>query len=327
MGDLLAGFLVLYTCLTSNSVIIKEKENNIIDKNNDLYINEPSKKINRCTLILIVSIIEFIIRSANPVLNLIYIRLDIGEFIWLFFFTILSRIFFSYYLLKINLYRHHFFSLIIFLIGNLLMCILAYIAVDVKLENWPYFSFVIITNILNGLEDVLNKLLLTDKYMLPHILIFFRGLYNFGMAIIFLIILKFSGIEFTFSINLYNCLFFIFIMIAWFIYNFFSMEIIYIFTPQHITFLDIVYFMLILIFYRISNNYSKVIIVCEIIIFLFMIFSSLLFSEMIIINKWGLNENTKRGYLIKEKQEFDDGDRVTELIDDKEDKYDKNEEK
>ena len=103
-------------------------------------------------------------------------------------------------------------------------------------------------------------------------------------------------------------------MIAWFIYNFFSMEIIYIFTPQHITFLDIVYFMLILIFYRISNNYSKVIIVCEIIIFLFMIFSSLLFSEMIIINKWGLNENTKREYLIKEKQEFDDGDRVTELI-------------
>ena len=116
-------------------------------------------------------------------------------------------------------------------------------------------------------------------------------------------------------------------MIAWFIYNFFSMEIIYIFTPQHITFLDIVYFMLILIFYRISNNYSKVIIVCEIIIFLFMIFSSLLFSEMIIINKWGLNENTKREFLIRERQELDNENKITELINGQEDKYDENEEK
>ena len=75
--------------------------------------------------------------------------------------------------------------------------------------------------------------------MLPHILMFLRGLYNSGMAIIFLIIIKYSGIEF---------IFFIFIIIVWFIYNFFSMEVIYTFTPQHISFLNIVFYMFILFF-------------------------------------------------------------------------------
>jgi len=50
-----------------------------------------------------------------------------------------------------------------------------------------------------------------------------------------------------------------------------------------------------------------------------MIFSTLLFSEMIIINKWGLNENTKRELLIKEKLETDDEKSNFELITDKED--------
>jgi len=114
----------------------------------------------------------------------------------------------------------------------LLISIIAFSAGDVKLEKWPYLSFIIIVDILKGLEDVLNKLLLIDKYMLPHILMFLRGLYNSGMAIIFLIIIKYSGIEFTFSIKFNDFLFFIFIIIVWFIYNFFSMEVIYTFTPQ-----------------------------------------------------------------------------------------------
>lgn len=130
----------------------------------------------------------------------------------------------------------------------MLISIIAFSAGDVKLEKWPYLSFIIIVNILKGLEEVLNKLLLIDKYMLPHILMFLRGLYNSGMAIIFLIIIKYSGIEFTFSIKFNDFLFFIFIIIVWFIYNFFSMEVIYTFTPQHISFLNIVFYMFILFF-------------------------------------------------------------------------------
>ena len=52
-----------------------------------------------------------------------------------------------------------------------------------------------------------------------------------------------------------------------------------------------------------------------------MTFSALIFSEMIIINKWGLNKNTKKGLLIRESQEFEEEDNgTTELMNDHEDK-------
>jgi len=315
-GDLLAGFLVLYTYLTSSNVIINEKESNIIKLNN----KKPSKQINRCTLILLVSIIEFSFRSINPIFSLFYKRLEIGEFMWLFFVIVLSRIFFSGYLLNIKLKKHHFISLSLFLTGYFFMFILAFSAGDIHLEKWPYLSFTIIRYILQGLEDVLNKLLLTEKYLLPHLLMFLRGLYNSGMAIIFLIIMKCSGFEFVFSSVLSdNLLFFFFFFFFYFFYYLLTMQVSYTFTPQHLSFLNIVYYMFQILIYRIINDYSLVIIICEAIDFLFMIFSTLLFSEMIIINKWGLNENTKRELLIKEKLETDDEKSNFELITDKED--------
>ena len=49
---------------------------------------------------------------------------------------------------------------------------------EIDLNNWPYFIFIIIRNILLPLEDVYNKILLTDKFLLPHYLMFWRGLFN-----------------------------------------------------------------------------------------------------------------------------------------------------
>jgi len=91
----------------------------------------------------------------------------------------------------------------------------------------------------------------------------------------------------------------------------------YTFSPQHLSFLNMVFYMFLLLFYRILAHYSEVIIICEVIINLFMIFSTLLFSEMIIINKWGLNDNTIKQFLIEEKEEkeeLDDENKVSELI-------------
>jgi len=150
-----------------------------------------------------VSIIDFASRIIRPIFALYYKHLEIGEVLSLVSITVLSRFIFSHYILKIILYRHHVVSLIIFLIGYFFKAIFAYIAGDIQIERWPFLLFVIIQFILVGLEDVLNKLLLTEKYMLPHVLMFSRGLYNLGMAIVFSIIIKFSGFEFTFISN-YN---------------------------------------------------------------------------------------------------------------------------
>ena len=51
--------------------------------------------------------------------------------------------------------------------------------------SWPYFIFVVVKYILLPLEDVFNKILLTNQFMLPHYLMFWRGIFDF----IFLIIL------------------------------------------------------------------------------------------------------------------------------------------
>ena len=115
IGNLVAGFLVLYTYLTTDSLIINETENNLDHKNDELINNEPSKKMHRCSLILIVSVIYFINASATTIYSLYLNKLKDGEVVWLISVTISSRIFFSHYLHKINLYKHHYASLVFFI--------------------------------------------------------------------------------------------------------------------------------------------------------------------------------------------------------------------
>ena len=312
-GDLFSGFLVLYTYITSQTLTVTETKNNLVDINIELI--KSSKKMNRCVLIFIVSIFEFIYKSTNSILSIFYDKLQYGEYMWLISIVILSRIFFSHYLLKMELYKHHFVSLIIFLIGYSCMGILAFLADDFTIEKLPNFSFFILKYILIGLEDVLNKILLTNRFMLPHLLLFWRGLYNSGMLIILVLILKLAGIEIILRTNIYFYMIFIFLTFVFFFSSLITMEVIYIFSPQHVSFLNIVFQVCKLIFYRITNGYSLIIVICEIIVSVFMVFSTLIFSEIIIINKWGLNENTKAAFLIKEKQEFEDEIGITELMD------------
>ena len=101
-------------------------------------------------LVFIVSIFEFIFKSTNSILSIYYNKLQYGEYMWLISIIILSRIFFSHYLLKMELYKHHFVSLIIFLIGYSCMGILAFLADDFTLKKWPLFSFFILKYILVG---------------------------------------------------------------------------------------------------------------------------------------------------------------------------------
>ena len=297
-GDLLAGFLVLYTYLATDSSIVNGTENNLAHRDNELINNEPLKKINGRTLLLIVSFIEFIIGSSNTIYILYFDRLKEGEIVWLISVSTVSRIFFSHYLLKINLYKHHYVSIISFLIGSFFLCIFAIYADNFKKENISYFLFIAFRNILIGLEDVLNKILLTYKFFLPHSIMFYRGLYNLVMTILLILIMKFSGIELIFPKDFFRYFLCILTFFIVFFYNFVIIKVTEIFTPQHISFLITVYYMCLLLLYRISNNFSVVIFICEIIVWTFMSFSALIFSEIIIINKWGLNVNTKKELLI-----------------------------
>ena len=128
LGDLIAGFLVLYSYIVSRSAIEKENTNKKIKSKNAIeYIyNDLSKKKNKYTLIFIISILEFISRSTDLLFYSIFSSNSVirdGEIAWIISIDIISRIIFSYYLLKAKLYKHHKISLILTIIGYFFMMI------------------------------------------------------------------------------------------------------------------------------------------------------------------------------------------------------------
>ena len=320
LGDLIAGFLVLYSYIVSRSAIEKENTNKKIKSKNAIeYIyNDLSKKKNKYTLIFIISILEFISRSTDLLFYSIFSSNSVirdGEIAWIISIDIISRIIFSYYLLKAKLYKHHKISLILTIIGYFLMMIIALVILnDEEKDSWFYFFFCAGKSIILPLEDVLNKILLTNKFLLAHNLMFWRGIFNFLMALILFPILYFSKFK-NFDYNPFeNELSQTIIMISFiticsfFKSSIFLMIVIYIFTPQHVSFLNLVFSLYELIACRISHEDNIYVLMCDIMILLLIIISTLIFNEMIIVNAWGLNENTRKGFLFKETQEFRDSD-------------------
>ena len=185
------------------------------------------------------------------------------------------------------------------------MSISAFIAINGnELDNWPYFIFIAIKFILLALEDVFNKVLLTDKFMLPHTLMLWRGIFYFLLFIITTIILFFTKLikyeyisenHHEIDINLIISLIIIFIL-SIFLKSFFTLKVVYLFTPQHVAFLNVVFYLFRLLRCRILSGDKAYLISADVICLIMIIFSTLLFNEMIIINSCGLGENTKNGF-------------------------------
>ena len=80
---------------------------------------------------------------------------------------------------------------------------------------------------------------------------------------------------------------------------------------------NVVFYVFRLLRCRILSEDKIILISADVIILIMIIFSILLFNEMIILNICGLGENTKEGFLIKEKKELND-ERSSQFIDDDE---------
>ena len=321
IGDLLAGFLVLYTYIKSQPFDHIEFESERISQINiskshiELIYTDLSIKKNKYCLILLISILEFIARSIDLLYFLVWDKDKIrdGEISWLISVDILSRMLFSRLILKRYLYKHHILSIVLAIIGLFSMSISAFIAINGnELDNWPYFIFIAIKFILLALEDVFNKVLLTDKFMLPHTLMLWRGIFYFLLFIITTFILFFTKLikyeyisenHHEIDINLIISLIIIFIL-SIFLKSFFTLKVVYLFTPQHVAFLNVVFYLFRLLRCRILSGDKAYLISADVICLIMIIFSTLLFNEMIIINSCGLGENTKNGFLIKEKDEL-----------------------
>jgi hypothetical protein len=270
---------------------------------------------NKYMLIFLISLLEFICRSTN-FFYLIIIKkftIRVGEIAWLISVDFFARILISRRVLKFRLFRHHYFSIVLIILGFFSMSICAFESIsEYELNNWPYFIFIIIKNILLPLEDVYNKILLTDKFLLPHYLMFWRGLFNcIFLTLLGLCIIVPGVIEYNFNTPdemnsnitiflLHKIIFIIFSFCRAFIY----LKVVDIFSPQHVAFCNAAFYLYLLILCRCKNDKSILILIIDIFSLIVIIFATLIFNELIIINAFGFNQNTKKGFIKKEMLEL-----------------------
>ena len=332
LSDLLAGFFVLYTYISSKSEKRDENENNKLVRSTisleiDLIYTDLSLRKNKYCLILITSILQILGSSTNLFFYL-FINKNIirnGEVTWLISIDIFSRIILSRYFLKIKLYNHHQFALILIIIGNLLMIFSAFMLInEEEKKSWIYFIFIGTRLIILAFEDIINKILLTNKFLLAHVLLFWRGIFNFALLIVLTPILyltnkdklNFENLKDSNSDILSDIFARLFFISISFFRSFLIMKVIYAFTPLHVSFLNVVFSFYKLIVCRVKNKDKIIFLALDIISLIFISLSTLIFIEIIIINVFGLNENTKDGLKKKEEEEIS---QIEEIINENDD--------
>ena len=323
VSDLLAGFLVIYTIYS-----IPKSRNKKLQKKNSkgeielIYNNPKDINNNKWLLLLLISILDLLSRSVYFLFFLIIKNepiLDRFQMDWIVAIDILMRYLFSCKILKTKFYRHHFYSIIITIIGFLFKSHLDFLTIignkDEFLTKIWYLLFILPRALLFPLEDAINKILLSDDFLLPHSLMFYRGIIEFPIILIVgLILFKTNKLEMIYDSK--NIIYIVPIKIAQTIVlsakAFCLMQTIYIYSSQYVSFLVVaesvggVLNFFINIIYGNDNPkiYKNIIfIIAEIISVFIMIFGTLMYNEMIIINKCGLQENTNKGLHIKEKNE------------------------
>ena len=318
IADLLSGFLVLYTYISSRSdkkeTIVKKKSKNVIQY--DLIYNDLSIREKKYSFILLISFLEFIGRFSDFFFYLILNinRIRDGEITWLISIDILSRIVFSNLILKSKIYNHHILSIILTILGLCSMSAGAFIIIkDTELSNWPYFISLAIKFVILSLEDVINKLLLTDKFLLPQSLMFLRGLFNsimFVFFILFIYLMKYMDFSFNINDSKSNIYIQISLIIVYtffaFLRSFSVIKVIDIFSPQHVSFINVIFYLFRLLNCRINSKDNIALIINDSLCLFIIAFSTLVFNEILIIKTCGLDENTKNGFLEKEKKEKED---------------------
>ena len=247
ISDLLAGFLVLYTYLKMKSLNKNQelllnktlKKKNFSSKNTyELIYNDLSNKKNKHCLIL------FILMDNN--------KIDEHRSDWLLTIDIFMRILFSKFILKMKFYKHHLLGLGINGICFIFLTVLNIYRINYQIEDpeerktiWIYLLFVFPRFIMFSFEDTINRILLMNDFILPHSLMFYRGIYEFFMNIIFILILIIftDKIQFIYIKDILSKLhYFLLIFFSTFfqfLKNFIIMKILYNFSVQHICFLQV----------------------------------------------------------------------------------------
>ena len=327
ISDLLNGFLVLYTNIKMKP--LKKKKHKIENKNikkldTILIYNDFSYSTNynykyKYIFIILISFVDFIAKSVDFFSALVNVKsLKSRQVDWMLSIDIIVRHIFSVKLLKLKVGRHHNLSIILCMIGFLLMWFSDIKTImNSKKKNRDIIIYLIIflpKTILFPLEDTFNKILLTNDFLLPHSLIFLRGIFELVIILISIALLHFKNTinyEYYKKLKIRKISYFYFILFTFLtsIRNLCLMNVIYIFNSNHISFLlaikifdnTIRQFLEENIIYDLGKKKGIVHFSIDIIALILISLGSLIFNEIIVINACGLNEKTKPGLLFLEK--------------------------
>ena len=327
VADLLSVFLVLYSKYSSKKT---QKENILVHsdtiRNLKLIFKDtliPKKSF--YTKMIIISSLDYLSRSFYWIAYAItgVIGPEISHNVQkdsTITFDIIMRYIFSIFILKVKVYKHSIVSIATMIVGFIVLLVTDYLIDhitknDIDMGKTFFFSGILLfRGISFPFEDTIVKGLFSAEYILPESMQLFRGLFEVIIVIIMTPILYFAfNINFQFNPENKTVVIttMVFYTLALFIKAFILLKIIYHFSNQAVSFLIIseslggsINSLIEIIINKEKNGVTYFLLLLGFIGIMIILFSSLVYDEVIIINKWQLNENVKLGIISRSESEM-----------------------
>ena len=291
---------------SGNSGIIYIYNEGIIDNYNPCKI---------MMLIILLSIIIVIIDILNIYIDIINDNYFVENIYYLIFIPLFSKI-----ILKEDIYKHQYFSLIIAIFGSIFLCIP--VCLKIRSQDIIPIIYVFICGIIYPLFLVIIKYISEKYYISPLKISFLIGIIALILECIWYIIyslieyndLSYFNEIFDFSKGQNKFLFSIYIILHLLfklLQQLFILLALFYFSPTLIIITDIInpflFWIIKIIFNYISLSKDDLIdIVLNPLGYVIALFSALVYNEIIIFNFCGLNKNTKKFVNVRQNEELKD---------------------
>ena len=337
ISDLLSGFLYLYIRIASKSPKKKEEKKEK-EEENDLIYEEmsPAPRNNNLIIVMkgiIISILEYLSRSfywisyaiisvkSKEISHLLQKDLLIST-------DIFVRYIFSIFVLKSVIYKHGKFSLILMGIGFIILLTADFLLIFCATSNLninktlSFTGILLFRSVIIPYEHTLIKQLFLNNYIIPELMQFIRGLFELVIILIITPILYYSfKLDSKFNFDKLTVIFMIINILVGFIKAYILLKVIYNYSIQSVSFLLIsqslpysIYGIIYVFKYVEEKNADDFILISfEILGILIILFATLVYDEIIIINKWNLNKNVKLFIMKRGEDENEDMDNLDDM--------------
>ena len=313
ISNILGGFLILYIkCSLKRK---NEKKNK--DKMELIYEN-PMKKKNKYFYwkLILISSLELLDLSCYFIFFLTIqaknedIDFKTGRDI-IILLDILFRYILSIFILKLKTYKHRICALLAISISFILLVPIDIINLYNKQEfdtekSLKFIGILSLRYVLFPLVDTLIKKLYLNYYILPEYLEFYIGIIEIFISIVLTPIFYISKVfDDNLDFDIWNSVMSIFYILVNFVNQYIILKIVYLFSSQSVSILIISTSIAgsikdIIGFFNTEDKtkitiYNYLEFVFGLIAIFTVVFGTLIHEEIIIINKWGLNLDVKRG--------------------------------